>query len=510
MNRRQFLRLTGGSAGALLLTACGNGMMGGGMMGVDSESSAQLLTPAPTSTLTSHTPQPAGGDVDVDLTLRATVSQELLRPGKATPILRYVGELHKGAEDRLTTSSSYLGPTIRVRQGQRVRIRLINELQAETITHWHGLHLPEEMDGHPRYAVPSGDEYLYEFTVNNRAGTYWYHPHPHGMTGAQVYYGLAGLFIVEDDAEQGYDLPRGEFDVPLVIQDRTFSADNQLAYVDNAHQIMQGFWADTILVNGQLDYRHEVATRPYRLRLLNGSNARVYKLAWDDGAPLTVIGSDGGLLARPVEKPYLLLSPGERVEVWRDFSRSQLNDQPKLIALPLSGANNAQFDIMTFDVLREERVEQPLPTAFAPLDWLDPTTAINRDNPRTFDFFVNHMTPTIDGRRFEMNEVVDKEIVQLNTTELWRVTNVGNGANGFPHPVHIHGNQFQVLERSSTPAETVDGYVDEGWKDTVLLMPDETATLLMRFSDHAGLFLYHCHNLEHEDGGMMRNYRIVA
>ncbi len=492
-------------------------MMGNGMMGSGDDSSAQLLTPAPTATATSrptststpHTLQP-NGYVDLDFTLRATVSQQLLRPDKVTPILRYVAELHQGADNALTDSPSYLGPIIRVRQGQRVRIRLVNELPVETITHWHGLHLPEEMDGHPRYAIPSGDDYLYEFTVNNRAGTYWYHPHPHGMTGPQVYYGLAGLFIVEDEAEQSYDLPRGEFDVPLVIQDRTFSADNQLTYVNNMHQVMQGFWADTILVNGQLDYRHEVATRPYRLRLLNGSNARVYKLAWDDGSPLTAIGSDGGLLERPVEKPYLLLSPGERVEVWHDFGRNQLNDQPRLIALPLSGANNTQFDIMTFDVLHDERVEQPLPTAFAPLNWLDPTTVVNGDNPRSFDFFVNHMTPTIDGRQFEMNEVADNEIVKLNTTELWRVTNVGNGANGFPHPVHIHGHQFQVLSRTGTPSEVAHGYVDEGWKDTVLLMPDETATLLMRFSDHAGTFVYHCHNLEHEDGGMMRNYRIVA
>lgn len=508
LTRRQFLQLSGGSAGALFLTACGGGMMNGGMMGSGSDS-AELLTPAPTSTLTSHTPQPFSGDVDLDFTLRTTVSQQLLRPGNATSVLRYVGELNQGTDAALTDGPSYLGPTIRVRRGQRVRIRLVNELQAETITHWHGLHLPDEMDGHPRYAIPSGEEYIYEFTVNNRAGTYWYHPHPHGMTGAQVYYGLAGFFIV-DEEKQSYGLPHAEFDVPLVIQDRTFAADNQLTYVSDMHQVMQGFWADTILVNGQLDYRHEVATRPYRLRLLNGSNARVYKLAWDDESPITVIGSDGGLLARPVEKPYVLLSPGERVEVWRDFGRNQLNDQPKLVALPLSGANNSTFDIMTFDVTRAEQVDQPLPTAFAPLDWLDPATAVNADNPRTFDFFVNHMTPTIDGRQFEMNEVADDEIVKLNTTELWRVTNVGNGANGFPHPVHIHGNQFQVLERSGTPTEVAQGYVDEGWKDTVLLMPDETATLLMRFSDHAGMFVYHCHNLEHEDGGMMRNYRIDA
>lgn len=510
LTRRQFIYLASGSTGALVLTACGgNGMMGG-MMQTEDEAAVLFETPAATSTLTSHTPQPWSGDVDVDLTLRATVSQQLMLPGKATPVLRYVGELHQGADNVLTTGDSYLGPTIRVKQGQRVRIRLSNELPSETITHWHGLHLSEEMDGHPRYAIPGGAEYLYEFTVNNRAGTYWYHPHPHGMTGAQVYFGLAGLFIVEDEAEQSYDLPRGEFDVPLVIQDRTFGSANEFVYVSDMHQVMQGFWAEQMLVNGQLNYQHEVATRPYRLRLLNGSNARVYKLAWDDDSPLTVIGSDGGLLERPVEKPYLLLSPGERVELWHDFGPNQLNDQPKLVALPLAGANNNTFEIMRFNVAREEQSAQTLPAQFAALDWENSADVVNVDNPRTFDFFVNHMTPTIDGRQFEMNAVADNEIVKLNTTELWHVTNVGNGGNGFPHPVHIHGNQFQVLKRTGTLSAVAQGYVDEGWKDTVLLMPDETATLLMRFSDHAGMFVYHCHNLEHEDGGMMRNYRIVT
>ncbi len=159
---------------------------------------------------------------------------------------------------------------------------------------------------------------------------------------------------------------------------------------------------------------------------------------------------------------------------------------------------------------REEQSAQTLPAQFAALNWENSADVVNADNPRSFDFFVNHMTPTIDGRQFEMNAVADNEIVKLNTTELWHVTNVGNGGNGFPHPVHIHGNQFQVLKRTGTPSAVAQGYVDEGWKDTVLLMPDETATLLMRFTDHAGMFVYHCHNLEHEDGGMMRNYRIVA
>jgi FtsP/CotA-like multicopper oxidase with cupredoxin domain len=222
-----------------------------------------------------------------------------------------------------------------VRTGQKVRIRFTNQIADQTIVHWHGLHVPADMDGHPRFVIRRGQSYRYEFEVRNRAGTYWYHPHPHGITGPQVYGGLAGLFLVSDDEEQAAGLPAGEYDIPLVIQDRTFDGNNLLVYL-SGHRMerMSGFLGDWIMVNGQPDFILPVANRAYRLRLLNGSNARIYRLAWQDGRPMTVIGTDGGLLEKPVQRRFVMLGPGERLELWADFSRQAPGAETALVSLP--------------------------------------------------------------------------------------------------------------------------------------------------------------------------------
>ena len=514
ITRRQFLYSLLGSAGASILSAC-------------TTTDSVVNTPTATSPLWQSTgldstrtidpiPTTTTSDIftpDVELTLRATATQFEFQKGQLTQVLQYVGHVEKGDKDVLQPiPNSYLGPTIHLKRGQKVRVTLINELPVETIIHWHGQHLPEEMDGHPRYAIDSGETYVYEFEVTNRAGTYWYHPHPHQNTGAQAYFGLAGLLLIHEEKEANYDLPQGEYDLPFVIQDRTFANNNQLQYVNNGHQIMVGYWANTILVNGQLNYQQTIANVPYRLRLLNGSNARIYKLAWHDGTPITVIGTDGGLLAAPEQRDYIMLAPGERLDIWADFSESEGRI---LQALPFEGANSRVVDILPFIVNRTANSNATLPAQFAPLAFYEATDAINYDNPRLFNFFVNHMTPTIDGQVFEMNKATEQEQVRLNTLEVWEITNDLN-QGGFPHPIHIHGVQFQILERSIDRAhravwETIrEGYVDSGWKDTILLMPGERAKILIKFEDYTGLFLYHCHNLEHEDGGMMRNYQVVA
>ena len=253
----------------LVLSACSSSKL------VD-EVTPTTYTLAPTATLDKAN---VPFEPDVELTLRAIHDEASIVDGQPTQIARYVGEVHKGSAAVLQPIvDSYLGPTIHLNRGQNVRITLQNELMQSTIIHWHGQHLPEDMDGHPRYVIEPQESYVYEFTVNNRAGTYWYHPHPHQRTGGQTYFGLAGMFIIHDDEEAAFDMPQGAYDLPLVIQDRTFNADNQLVYVNNMHQIMQGYFGDTVLVNGRPNYTQSVATRAYRLRLLNGSNARTYKL----------------------------------------------------------------------------------------------------------------------------------------------------------------------------------------------------------------------------------------
>jgi FtsP/CotA-like multicopper oxidase with cupredoxin domain len=516
-SRRRFLKLAG--YGTL-------GLITGGFRPLLNNASAkQISTPNPD---TEFLP-------DLDISLTAQPDEVAIFPGKPTQVWRYHATVHKGDEHRIIEfSRSYLGPIIKANQGDKIRVRFKNQLPDESIVHWHGLHVPSIMDGHPRHVIPQGQSYLYEFEVKNRAGTYWYHPHPHGRTGHQVYGGLAGLFIVSDDEEKAAGLPSGEYDIPLVIQDRTFDMGNQLVYLSgNRMEQMNGFWGDTILVNGQPDFILPVATRPYRLRLLNGSNSRIYKLAWQDGSPLTVICTDGGLLDKPVYRRYVMLGPAERVELWADFSRYPVGKETALVSLPFDNGmmggmmgggpmgrgmmrsgrylpHSAGFPIFRVNVSHKDKTTLPLPERLSAIERYRPSDTVNFQDPRTFGLFMSHMNWTINGRTFQMEEVAADEKVRLNTLEVWEFINEGGGMGmmgmmNMPHPIHLHGKQFQILERRSMMHE---GYIDEGWKDTVLLMPGERIKILVRFDDYTGLFLYHCHNLEHEDMGMMRNYYV--
>lgn len=505
------------------------------------------------------------GATDIEIALTAAPGEAAILPGERTAVWTYGAELTNGdAASLQTVPDSYLAAIIRVRKGSRVRIRFRNDLPEPSTIHWHGLFVPDRMDGHPRDLVPPGGNYVYEFPVLNRAGTYWFHPHPHGRTGPQVYRGLAGLFLVSDDEEAALDLPVGEYDIPLVLQDRTFDGRNQLVYgaegtggmMGAGHMMMgpghgamsgmmdrmMGVLGDRILVNGRPDFVLQVATRAYRLRLLNGSNSRVYKLAWGDGSPLTVIATDGGLLAKPAQRPYVMLGPGERVELWADFGKLGAGGEMTLQSLAFSGAegdetmgghgemggmmhggaalpNGAPFPVLRVRVTRKERETRVLPAVLATLPRYRLADAVNARAPRRFALTMRAMNWLINGRTFEVDRVAPDETVKLKTTEAWEFVNELNPnemmeRNGMVHPVHIHGVQFQVVERQVLPAlkagwDTVkDGYVDEGWKDTFLTMPGERVRVLMKFQDYPGLFLYHCHNLEHEDAGMMRNYRI--
>lgn len=490
----------------------------------------------------------------LDLRLSArSVSTQILA-GAATQTLTYAPEVIGGDAARIAAlPSSYLGPIIRVQRGDRLRVRLQNELDDATIIHWHGMRVPAGQDGHPSAAIGPGEEFVYEFEVRDRAGTYWFHPHAHGTTASQVYAGLAGLLLVSDDEETAAGLPAGEFDIPLVIQDRTFDADNQLVYPPHAGRMMDGFLGDTILVNGRPSYQLNAATRAYRLRLINGSNSRTYKLAWNDGTPLVAIATDGGLLEAPVAREYLTLAPGERVEVWADFSGRAVGTKFALESLEFLGAdigmdgmadgmdhamhgmkvvtgtaqttadrpNGAAFTVMNVLVDRPETETHTLPASLAKLTRYRLEDAVNADSPREFAVTVGMgmgmtgmaMRWGFSGRQFSETGVSANETVPFDQLELWELVNE-TAPMAMNHPIHIHGAQFQVVDRSVNDAymagwEAVrGGYVDEGWKDTVLLMPGERVRLLIRFGDFAGTYVYHCHNLEHSDSGMMRNLRI--
>lgn len=484
---------------------------------------------------------------ETDIELTAAPSELQLFSGNKTNVYTYQSKLLKGEQHALEKlAGSYLGPIIRVKQGQKIRIRFKNQLPRESVIHWHGLHIPPEMDGHPMYAIENGKQYIYEFEVNNRPGTYWFHPHPDKITGPQVYQGLAGLFIVEDDNS---GLPSGENDIPLIIQDRIFDDSNQLIYLQNNRMgQMQGFLGNRVLVNGNPDTTFNVSKSTYRFRVLNGSNSRIYKLAWSDGSDVIVIGTDGGLLSQPARKPYVMLAPGERVEIWKDFSELNAEDQVYLQSLSFNDgtsmgmgggmgggmmggrmmqaagpANGTGFDICAFTVTSESGERKSLPSSFQHISQISESEAENASSPRQFRFFNQRMQWVINGETFEMKEVADWEKVKLNTTEIWEFINGDDGRGmgmmqdmmRMPHPVHLHGLQFQIIERDVSQMqrdvwETVkDGFIDEGWQDTFLLMPGMKVNIALKFEDYTGIYVYHCHNLEHEDMGMMRNYEVI-
>jgi FtsP/CotA-like multicopper oxidase with cupredoxin domain len=508
---------------------------------------------------------------DIDLELTARPVSFPVFPGPMTNVWKFYGKLLKGPEGSVQTiPGSFLGPILRLRKGQKVRIRFHNELPAESVVHWHGLHVPAEMDGHPMYAIKQGETFVYEFEILNRAGPYWYHPHPHWVTARQVYSGLAGLMLVTDEEEDALNLPSGDYDVPIVLQDRTFDDRNQLSYSDHMMTRMRGFLGDQILINGQAGFTLPVATRAYRLRLLNGSNSRIYKLGWDDGTALTVIGNDGGLLEKPVTRPYVMLAPGERVDLWVNFKGRAVGSELTMRSIPftmsmhgmmgggmmmgggdggkggmmsrggrggmgggmmrgggrggmmggmMSGSKiplGSEYPVLKVRVVKEESDDSALPQRLSSITRYQLKDAVNSEQPKTITLSMRHMSALLNGRSYKMNNVAPDEIMALNSLQLIEFDNGFEGGHGMamPHPMHIHGLQFQIVKRSINPGSekayrsVSEGFVDEGWKDVALVMPGEKVTLLKRFDDFKGSFMYHCHNLEHEDLGMMRDFLV--
>jgi FtsP/CotA-like multicopper oxidase with cupredoxin domain len=506
-------------------------------------------------------------DVDIELVCKRDAVQIL--DGKQTQVWRYVGNLIKGPANAVTPMpDSYLGPLLRFVKGQKVRIRLRNDLPEETITHWHGLHVPMLMDGHPSTAIDPGQTYVYEFDVRNRAGMNFYHPHTHEATATQVYHGLAGGIIVEDEEERALGLPGGEYEIPLVLQDRSFDDNNQLAYWGGMHRDMFGFYGERVLVNGRPDYRFDVAARPYRLRILNGSNARIYKLAWDDGTPLTVIGVDGGLLEKPERRPYVMLAPAERVDLFVDFGGRAIGSKLVMrsaefeglvppMAQRMGGGGllvGDDYPLFTATVSRAASDGAKLPEKLSTIRWRRAEDVANPDDPRPIAISMAHMSMMLNGRAYGHDDIQSFERIPVDTVQLFeiyhehggmgmgrgRMAGMGMGGMGMgggmmrgrmgggmggggmgmmgmmnmAHPIHLHGEPFQILSRryegeDEEAYETIrEGLVDSGLKDTVLVAPGERLRIAKPFNHFKGRFMYHCHNLEHEDMGMMREFSV--
>lgn len=376
------------------------------------------------------------------------------------------------------------GPTLVANRGDVVSVPFTNSLTDPSSVHWHGLVVPTAADGQPHDAVAAGGTYSYDFTVAQRASLNFYHPHPHLLTGEQVNLGLAGGIVVRDAEEAALRLPDRWREVPLVIRDALFDAAGNLSYKPRS----SGFEGSEALVNGTRAAEHGVDNALYRFRVVQGSNARVFRLALGNGAPFTVIGNDGGLLPNPVQVSQIALGPGERLDLLVDLRGFHLGDRVMLRCL------DAGWDLLELEVTREVTDSAAPPQG--PLSTVE--TLVNPVRTRTFSF---DGMGRINGQEFSMDRIDFQ--VPFGEIERWRFTTGGNA----PHPVHTHGASFQVEARAGGRAAVMPW--EAGWKDTVLLQDGETVDVLIRFDGHRGRYLLHCHQLEHEDRGMMQAFEVV-
>ncbi len=416
------------------------------------------------------------------------------------------------------------GPTIVSRRGRRTIVTHRNELPVPVSVHLHGGRTAPEHDGYPTdliLPVVGGDrhshhegattagsrDYIYE--MNQPAATLWYHDHRMDFTGPQVYRGLAGFHLIHDDVEDALGLPSGDRDVPLMITDRAFAADGSFLYpsVDPSLEgtpgvtadYMSGVLGDCLLVNGAPWPVLEVAAVKYRFRILNASNARRYRLRLDGGQHFIQVGSDLGLIARPIEHEEIDIAQAERFDVIVDFSGHEVGDE---ITMTNERGAGRTADIMRFIVTRRETDTGAVPNRLVDLETLSPDDVTVE---REFVFArggarAHGMTLwTVNGKPFSPDTLIAEP--RFGTTEKWTIR-----AANVEHPFHIHLAPFQVLGRNGNDDP---GRYNHGWKDTVNLDNGGRAELLIRFDGYRGRYVFHCHNLEHEDMMMMANFEVV-
>jgi cysteine-rich repeat protein len=439
-----------------------------------------------------------------------------------------------------STGATYPGPTIEATRGQAVTVTWVNDLRdasgalrtthllpvdpcphgahdptPRTVVHLHGAHAPAEFDGYPESTLLPGEEAPYTYPNQQLPATMWYHDHALGITRLNVYLGLAGLYLLRDAEERALALPAGEYEVPLVIQDRKFNLDGSLQF---PAEWQEHFHGDTTLVNGKVWPYLEVKRGKYRLRLLNGSGSRTYTLALSNGAAFTVIGSDGGLLPGPVTRTELTLGPAERSDVVVDFA-----GEPGGTAIRLINSAPAPFpgppgvgvvpNVMEFRVIDLPGETAALPAALRALESIPESAAV-----RTREFLLRKGDDTCTGQRWSINGLRWDDITEfpeLGTAEIWSFVN----PSGMMHPMHMHLTMFQVLDRQPftlenqvvvpTGSRVPPPAEEAAWKDTVRVAPGEIVRVIARFTDYKGRFAYHCHILEHEDHEMMRQFQTV-
>ena len=486
-----------------------------------------------------------------------SVGQSTLRPLPIIPMI----DLIKGFDGRITLelapsthdfgtgvasptfgiNNSYLGPVLQVKQGQTLPFNVFNGIEEISTLHWHGLHIPGNVDGGPHQEIQPGATWSPDVPIAQRASMNWFHSHAHGKTAQQVYKGLAGVMLIEDDASLSADLPKtyGVDDFTLVFQNKTFGESGSLNYTLTETALDDGFIGETLVVNGVIaPVVQSVPKGLIRLRILNASNANFINLSMATG-PLHVIASDGGFLASTVETDTLTMSPGERYEVLVDMRTVEINklvvshELPEIAGISdyisefnkrglrsligkLLNEGEVEIAALTLNRQDERGFDASIPANLASLSPPDPTTAIST---RSFElnqytgadlgalatagdnYCGNGSAMAINGKSMAMDRI--DENVRKGDTEIWRIS-----VDDWRHPFHIHGCSFRILSQEGKLPPTYA----QGWKDMVHVDGDQWSEVLVRFDYDApkeAPYMYHCHILEHEDCGMMGQFTVT-
>lgn len=425
-------------------------------------------------------------------------------------------------------NQDYLGPTIRTRKGSQLHLHYQNTLDEAVAVHGHGLHVPGTVDGGPQLAMAPGEAWQPTLPIVQQAATCWYHSHTHGHTGEQVYRGLAGLIIIDDDNSEQLALPNryGVDDLPIIIQDKSFDAEGQLHY-SLFESGEDGWYGDTVVINGAIAPKVKVPAGKIRLRLLNGANARFYIIRFEDNRVFHKVACDGGFLESPVALNTLEIAPGERCEIIVDMSDGQPaglltlfedefdDDEEGVLSGLLNFFNPKEKPLPPAALLLEtdktlEAHQEPLPEKLNTIVWPKPEDIkVTREFTLTMEGaegnegHMSHaeMDMGINGEMMDMRVI--NERVKKGQWERWRIrSDVG------AHPFHIHGCSF-LIEQMEGEAVSAD---QAGWKDMVVADDDDWSEILVRFdyeADDKHPYMYHCHILEHEDRGMMGQFTVT-
>jgi spore coat protein A, manganese oxidase len=540
---------------------------------LDGSTLTKFVDPLPVVGVMQPSPGAPLGSTYYEVTM-SQFSQKLHRDLPPTPVWGYNG--------------SFPGPTFEARQGERVRVKWINNLpsthllhdavdttlhgvmdvpEVRSVVHLHGGHTPSASDGYPEawytndpeaapngLGGPGGNFAIYDYPNEQLPTTLWYHDHAMGITRLNIYSGLAGVYLIRSPYEEALNLPSGEFEIPLVLQDRSFNVDGTLFYPATGQTLPDGspdpetapvwvpeFFGDTILVNGKVWPYLDVAPRKYRFRVLDASGSRFYNLRLSNGQSFYQIGTDGGLLPAPVALSELLLAPAERADLVIDFKghEGEVITVTNDAATPFPDGGDANDPlinpnlgvVMQFRVGPEPVVDpSSLPGRLVPVPKIPEVTAVNTrrltlnenesgaDNP--IESLLGILVGGISVEKHWADPVTETPTV--GTTEIWSFYNL----TGDWHPIHVHLVQFQILDRQQLLVNPVTGeplpQVDRGapreapsaneagWKDTVQAKAGMVTRVIMKFTEYTGKYVWHCHITEHEDHDMMRPYEVVA